>query len=201
MPYALPIIFILCRVVLVYAIISLFENLVHRHLMHRRRIARLFRNPLLENTYNDHIEHHAQCYDTFNHEDRPCGLRNLTVSFFSELLVVALPALVCLAFDPLTAGFLVAGALLHGVLWNAVHSEMHRPQKTWFSRTFVFQGLNRFHFLHHRHMGTNFNVLFLGFDWILGTAAKATEADRLEIEQQTWRVRIRRAERKSPASS
>jgi hypothetical protein len=169
--------------------------------MHRPKVARFFGSSLLRTTFDDHIEHHAQCYDTFNHEDKPCGLRNLTISFISELVAVILPALVFLPFDPLTSAFLVAGAILHGVLWNAVHTEMHRPQKTWFSNTWIFRCWNRFHFLHHRHMGTNFNVLFLGADWILGTLAKITDADLAEIEQRTWRVRVRRSDRKATASS
>jgi sterol desaturase/sphingolipid hydroxylase (fatty acid hydroxylase superfamily) len=66
---------------------------------------------------------------------------------------------------------------------------MHRPVKSWFSRSWLFQYLNRYHFLHHRHMGTNFNILFLGWDWIFLTAAKPSQAEQNESDKKTWLVR------------
>jgi Fatty acid hydroxylase superfamily len=175
-----------------YVILSLLEHLTHRFLMHQQKVAKLTGNKYLYQTFRAHMAHHGPCYDVFNHEDRPCGLLNLTIRHRTELLAIALPAMMALYFDVTTTVVIITAALLHGVLWSAVHSEMHRPQKTWFAHTAIFQYLARYHFLHHRHTGTNFNTLFLGWDWLLGTAAKETEADRLEVENETWRVRPRR---------
>ena len=55
--------------------------------------------------------------------------------------------------------------------------------------------LKRWHYLHHRHPG-NFNVLFLLWDWILGTAAEGSEQDNREVAHSTWRVRFVMRDRK-----
>ena len=175
-----------------YLTVSLLEYIAHRWFMHRPQIANYVGSSYLHATWMEHMDHHGQCYNVFDHEEAPCGLRNLTIRYSTELLVVTVPAVLWWFVDPLTAYLLPAFALLHGVLWSAVHTEMHRPVKTWFSRTWIFRYLNRYHFLHHRHMGTNFNTLFLGWDWILRTAAKATGADQKEIDDNTWRVRPNR---------
>jgi hypothetical protein len=175
-----------------YLTISLLEYVSHRWFMHRPQLAKLTGSAYLDATWKEHMHHHGQCYDIFDYEEGPCGLLNLTLKHSTELLVSLVPCVLIWFVDPLTAYLLPAMALLHGVLWSAVHAEMHRPQKTWFSKTRLFKDLHRYHFLHHRHMGTNFNTLFLGWDWILRTAAKATEEDRREIQDRTYRVRPKR---------
>ncbi len=187
--------YLLLRLAAVFATVSLFEYATHRWLMHRPRIARLLRSKYLFQTFDAHIKHHGPCYAQFNHEEDPCGLLNLAISIGSELLAVAVPATIAFFIDPITSVMLVAAALSHGILWNAVHKEMHRPQHTWFADSKIFRYLARHHFLHHRHMNTNFNTLFLGFDLVLGTQAKANEADLLEIRNETWWVRPHQAKR------
>src|SRR5262249_40180404 len=133
-----------------YLTISLMEYFVHRWLMHRPHIARFFGNSYLQETFDAHIDHHCRCYDIFDHEEGPCGLKNLVITHSMELLASAVPALIWWFLDPWTACMIPVFALLHGVLWSAVHTEMHRPVKTWFSNTAVFRYLHKHHFLHHR---------------------------------------------------
>ncbi len=180
-------------IVLDYAIISLLEYAAHRWFMHRN-FARFLNSEYLRASFMEHMQHHGKCYNIFDHEEQPCGLLNLTIQFSTELLVSAPPAVALFFIDPLAACLLPMFALLHGALWSAVHQEMHRPVQTWFSSTSMFRYLNKYHFLHHRHMGTNFNTLFLGWDWLLFTAARATELDLQEIAQATWQVRPNRVD-------
>lgn len=181
-----------CSLAVDYLTVSLLEYIAHRWFMHKPFFAKLTGSRYLDESWREHMHHHGACYDIFDFEEGPCGLLNLTIKNSTEILVVLAPSLLIWFIDPLTAYLLPAMALVHGILWSAVHSEMHRPQKTWFSRTWLYKYLNDYHFLHHRHPNTNFNTLFLGWDWILKTAAKATEADLQEIVRRTYRVRPRR---------
>ena len=175
-----------------YMIVSLLEYTAHRWFMHKPFFAKLTGSRYLEATWKDHMHHHGSCYDIYDHEEGACGMLNLTIRHTTELMVVLLPALLVWFIDPLTAYMLPVMALLHGIMWSAVHSEMHRPQKTWFSRTSLYQYLHNYHFLHHRRPNANFNTLFLGWDWLLFTAARATVEDRQEIAARTYQVRPRR---------
>jgi Fatty acid hydroxylase superfamily len=175
-----------------YMSAAFMEYFAHRWLMHRQRIARFFGSSVLLKLFHEHIEHHFQCFDIYDHEEGPCGIKNLSIRLTTELLAVSVPALLWFHFDWWVTVELPFVAILHGILWSAVHTEMHRPLKTWFSRSFIFQYINRHHFLHHRHPGTNFGALFLGWDWILLTRARATEEDLQEIRQQTYMVRPKR---------
>jgi hypothetical protein len=183
------------RIIVVYATISHVEYMAHRHLMHRMQLANFFRSRRLEEVFKEHIEHHFKCYDVFNHEEGACGLLNLGVKSTTELTIVVVPGLIALYFDWITAVIFLVAALVHGVLWSAVHTEMHRNEGTWFSRTSIFQALARHHFLHHRHPKKNYNALFLGWDLILRTHVRATDDDRKEMEKEHWRVRPLRTKR------
>ena len=107
----------------------------------------------------------------------------------TSLMVAAVPCLMALPVDALTAFVFLIGALINGWIWSAIHSEMHRPSDAWFSTTGAYNFLKRWHFLHHRHPGTNFNTAFPMWDLFLGTIAVMNEEDRKEIEIDTWRVR------------
>jgi sterol desaturase/sphingolipid hydroxylase (fatty acid hydroxylase superfamily) len=126
----------------------------------------------------------------FDHEVRPCGAVNISVKPVTSLAAAALPSVILLPIDALTSMILFMGAMLNGVIWSKLHSEMHRPTNAWICRWSFFKYLRRLHFLHHRHPGTNFNTLYLMWDWIFGTAARPTPADITEMKKMgTWRVR------------
>jgi len=154
----------------------------------------------LMETFQEHVDHHTKCYDLFNHEEGACGLKNLTIKGVTELMLAVVPALIAFHFDWITSVMMFGAALVHAYLWSTFHSEMHRPQGTWFSKTRIFQFLARYHFLHHRHMNTNYNVIFVGWDWILFTAAKENADDREAMQHEHWRVRPMRR-KASPATT
>jgi hypothetical protein len=182
---------VLASVLIAYAILSLIEYMFHRHLMHAPRLARMARSKYLLDTFAEHAQlHHHSCYEVFDREPGGCGAINIRIRSSSALLVVMLPALAVLLIDELTCLVMVVGAFVNCRVWSAFHAEMHHPRSAWFAHNPVFTYLRRWHYLHHRHPGRNFNTLFLMWDWILGTAAVATEVDRAEMQSGTWRVRI-----------
>jgi len=173
-----------------YPILSLIEYLIHRHLMHRRTIAETFNSRYLFETFQEHaVLHHHSCYAVFDREPDMCAATNIKIWPGTTLMVIAAPCLTILPVDVLTALVFLCGALINSRMWSAIHSEMHRPGNAWFSAVGVYVYLRQWHFLHHRHPGTNFNTLFLMWDWLLGTAAVMTEEDRKEIESGMWRIR------------
>jgi hypothetical protein len=181
------------RLFVVCGTISLVEYVGHRYVMHRRKLADLFRSRYMVEAFKAHMQHHFKCYAVFNREKGACGVLNLGVNSATELALVAGPALIALYFDWITAVLFVVIALIHGVMWTAVHTEMHKKENTWFSRTWIFKVLARHHFFHHLYPKTNFNALFLGCDWIFRTKARPTAADWKEMENEFWRVRQPRA--------
>ena len=178
-------------VLVAYSLLSLMEYLIHRHVMHRPALARAFKNHKLREAFTNHaVLHHKACFAVFHHERDPCAIMNIAIDRSTSLLIVSLTCLLVFSVDALTSLLLLLGALAHSRLWSEVHAEMHRPQGTWFCNTWIFSYLKRWHYLHHRHPGKNFNALLPMWDWVLGTVAIETEADRREMAAGTWRVRL-----------
>ena len=75
------------------------------------------------------------------------------------------------------------GMIFHHWAWNKLHLEMHKPERRVFSTWPVYTFLARYHCLHHRHLDRNFNVVFPLADYVLGTSARATEADLIYMKQ------------------
>ena len=175
---------------LAYSMLSLMEYTIHRHLMHKGAFAKFLQSTYLIDTFTDHaLVHHARCYAVFDEESRPCASINIRVRPLTTLIVMALPCLFVFLIDPITAFVLFVGAILNGAVWSEIHQEMHRPRGAWFSNLNTYRYLKRRHYLHHCYPNTNFNTLFLMWDWLLGTASVATEDDRLAMQAESWRVR------------
>ena len=68
-------------------------------------------------------------------------------------------------------------ACMNHCIWNKIHMEMHKPEDRFFTRWSVYKFLARHRYLHHRYSNKNFNVVFLLADYVLGTNARANEAD------------------------
>ena len=173
-----------------YSILSLLEYATHRFIMHKPTLSRILGTRLLSNAFVNHaVLHHKKCYAIFDRESGPCALMNIAIKQSTSILVYAPPCLVIFSIDPLTSLVLLLGGPAHSWIWSEVHLEMHSSRCKWYRTSRVFLYLKQYHYLHHRHPGTNFNFLFPMWDWILGTAAIETEDDRKEIAAGTWRVR------------
>ena len=159
-------------------LMSFIEHQLHRRVMHRKgffssRIA------ALKTAFEQHaIVHHGHYLKTFHDAPVPSGTdRGIQLSmregFFESLpfsLVIALFSYTGAIIFPLIA-------CTHHFIWNKIHMEMHKPEDRFFTRWSVYKFLARHHYLHHRYPNKNFNVVFPLADYVLGTNARANEAD------------------------
>jgi len=164
---------------------SFVEWWVHRTIMHRRRLPgfvyRLL--PYFEAAYRNHaVLHHHIYYEIYDHEPDERG-RELNLRFHvpdnvsSNLLLAPLHAFY-LFVNPLGSLALVVMITLYMVAWNILHVEMHMPSNRWYFRQPLFRFLNRHHYMHHAHPRQNFNVVLPLPDYLLGTVARPTRAER-----------------------
>jgi Fatty acid hydroxylase len=164
---------------------SFIEYFVHRYVMHKRTLPRwLYRVvPGMWSVFENHaVLHHGRYYKVFNHEDDPKG-RTISIRLDLWIAVVG-GVLVGLALLPLS---IVAGPvfltviLLHHLAWNLIHEEMHNPRPRWFRRLPFYKFLARYHWMHHKYPGKNYNVILPGADFLFGKHVKPTAADRAQM--------------------
>eukprot|EP00484_Ammonia_sp_Unknown_P027414 CAMPEP_0197027664 /NCGR_PEP_ID=MMETSP1384-20130603/7535_1 /TAXON_ID=29189 /ORGANISM="Ammonia sp." /LENGTH=206 /DNA_ID=CAMNT_0042456541 /DNA_START=173 /DNA_END=793 /DNA_ORIENTATION=- len=106
----------------------------------------------------------------------------------NSILPLLLPSFISNAYDISTKNALLYGTLYcvyMNAMWNYIHPDIHYanglkmhegldlvPRVGWFRTTRVYQFLWKNHVLHHLCTGQdsgNFNVTFLGADWLFGT--------------------------------
>lgn len=182
---------IVLGLVLVYVFGSLFEWCVHRYIMHTDLFARLFpstRKSSDDRIFHKHaVLHHGTYYRAFDREDDPVG-REISIVFTfddtARVLVGFIPVAFLIALiSPVIAIIFILTPIAHNQIWNLMHREMHQPAHSWWTRLPLYHFLARHHFLHHRYVGTNFNVVLPLADHLLGTRARATEADQEEMRR------------------
>ena len=164
---------------------SFFEFVVHKYVMHLG--LPLFGKKVLfpQQQHSHAVLHHGTYYKKFDHEDDPVGKEESILFTKEEIIAVQvglLPAFLVIAwFSPVVALCFSVVAFAHNNLWNIIHHEMHQPEYPSWTKWSVYRFLARHHFLHHRHTGTNYNVVFPFADYVLNRAAKATPEDLIEI--------------------
>ncbi len=160
-------------------LISFIEHQVHRKLMHQKNFLSA-RTTSYKRVFEAHaIVHHGHYSKIFSDEPVPPGEDKEIRLTVRKAPIKAIPfaALIALVSLPGAAVF-VAAMIFHHWAWNKVHLEMHKPERRVFSAWPVYTFLARYHCLHHRHPDKNFNVVFPLADYVLGTRARASEADR-----------------------
>ena len=160
---------------------SFIEYAIHRWLMHRPSAG------FFAQIFHRHVRlHHGKFYKTFNHEADLFGRRvNLHIDgYFAAAM--SLPLVCVLAWAGLWWAANVAWLIPvgHAIIWSHIHEEMHDPASPgrFFSRWRLFRFLRMYHFLHHQHRQQNFNVVLPLWDYVLRTAAVATEEDLAEAK-------------------
>jgi hypothetical protein len=165
--------------------VSFLEYFIHRYLMHKRPLPGLLYRwlPGLSALFSNHnVLHHGRYYKVFNHEEDPVGR---TISLRLDLWIgLVAGVLIGLALYPLS---LVAGpvfltvVLLHHLAWNLIHDEMHNPRPRWFGHSWFFRFFARYHWMHHKYPGKNYNVVLPCADFVFGKYARPTAVDRSEM--------------------
>jgi sterol desaturase/sphingolipid hydroxylase (fatty acid hydroxylase superfamily) len=84
-----------------------------------------------------------------------------------------------------TFTFVLVGVLtLHHLIWNLIHEEMHIPKRWWIRNFPGFRYLERYHWLHHKYSGKNYNIVLPFFDWIMGTYIGPTSKDQEQMRKE-----------------
>ncbi|HEY4486873.1 MAG TPA: hypothetical protein VJB70_04045 [Candidatus Paceibacterota bacterium] len=175
-------------------LMSFTEFFIHRYLMHRRVLPQFVYNlfPMLEQLFRAHVfEHHHHFYKQFNYEPDPYG-RNINIKIAHIHTVIAIvgyaPFLLLFAWlvSPIPPLIFAGIILLHRVLWNIIHKEMHQPQHPHWTYNELYMSLARHHYLHHKNNDRNFNIVIPFADYLLGRNIHATKEQVTEMKRMGY---------------
>lgn len=152
------------KLVIVYILLSFLEYAGHRWFLHKMSLARRFDSRLLrEICFNHMAKHHKRSY---RHSDRERDDEPVQIVVLG-LILGLFCCLILYPLDPQTTKLFVVCSMLHATVAWFVHLEMHRRTGKFYSKWRVFLYLEQKHILHHRHPGSNYNVILPLWDWIL----------------------------------
>jgi sterol desaturase/sphingolipid hydroxylase (fatty acid hydroxylase superfamily) len=126
------------------------------------------------NFATDHRVHHRLYALRFEGDEVPAWydalyVRALFAALWSSLLMM--PVFLWLS-GTLAVEFVVV-AIAHGVFWQWIHAQMHKPGGSWIISTRYFRFVRDFHAIHHRIPRTNYGFALAPlFDWVFGTYAR-----------------------------
>jgi hypothetical protein len=163
-------------------LVSFIEHQVHAQLMHKRNFLSN-RDKGFERVFKAHaIEHHGHYSAMFSDEPVAPGEDKEIRLNVHKAPIKTLPFTLVIALVSWQwALVFVAMVLVHHWVWNKIHLEMHKPEGRVFSTWGPYLFLARHHYLHHVHPNKNFNVVFPFADYVLGTNAKATASEKLDM--------------------
>ena len=162
-------------------LMSFIEHQVHSRLMHRRSFASF------KHTFEAHaIVHHKKHYSKiFSDEPVAPGQDKEIRLTVHKAPIKAIPfAAIIALFSWLGAAVFVATVVFHHWAWNNIHLEMHKPEQKIFNSWPIYRFLARYHWLHHRYVDKNFNVVFPFADYVLGTHVQANEVDLKGMQEE-----------------
>lgn len=159
-------------------LMSFIEHQIHSRLMHKRSVER-FKKTFVAHAITHHTDHYGK---VFVDQPVPPGEDTEIRLRVHKAAIKGLPVILLIApFSLVGAAVFAFTITLHHWIWNQIHLEMHKPERRIFSQWPVYKFLARYHFLHHRYPNKNFNVVFPLFDYVLGTTAHATAADKEQM--------------------
>jgi len=178
---------LVCWFVAMVVLMSIIEHQVHARLMHKAPrwfLSRRF--AARRKIFTSHaVEHHRQYREHFHDHALPAGAdRGIRLNLVEGLLQAVPVSAGLWCVSAVAAGMFPVVVLIHHLLWNQIHLEMHQPIGRFFSTWPAYRYVARHHFLHHRHPDKNFNVAFPVGDWLFNTVATATESDRRAMEAE-----------------
>lgn len=162
---------------IVYMYGSATEWCLHAHVLHG-----LHKNSI-EKAHA--IHHKTYPANRFNDcKDDQHRFNNLVLCL-EHIFAFILPAagLAFLAHCNVLALILLVFGLFHYITYNQIHSAMHLNHKVWWLPKWAFMIISHNHFMHHQHPSKWYCVSLPGFDYLVGTTCKMTEADKLAWEK------------------
>ena len=121
--------------VVLAVLMSFLEHQIHRSLMHRKNILS-GRLPAFKKVFEHHaILHHGHYHQIFHDEPVPHRQDGHLRLSMKEGFLEALPISVLMTTISWQGAltFLIV-VCLHHFIWNAIHMEMHKPEKHFFSK-------------------------------------------------------------------
>jgi len=166
---------ILSYIVLSVLLMSFIEWSIHKYVMHKELW------PLSKEYRNHTLQHHGRFYQTFNYEEDEVGRQfGLKLSILWNLIAASPILIIMYLICPLFCYIFIGVVIFHHLTWNVIHDEMHNETYGFIKYMPGYKFLEWHHYLHHRHVNKNFNIVFPIFDYVMGTVAKPTDKD-LEI--------------------
>jgi hypothetical protein len=193
---------------------SIFEWVLHRDVMHRP--IKIF-GWTFQYAFHAHaVVHHGlfKSGKTFHHDPSiPENIKTIPMAWWNGIFLVLLglqPVNIgayYLAEHWITGLTITVVTFLGGMSYYGVyeytHWCMHLPkpvQRSFLERSWIFYRLKGHHLLHHRHMNSNFNVVFPFADWLFGTLVITTVRSyvrelsdtRFLVQEYTLRTKLSR---------
>ena len=159
---------------IVYA--SFFEWFLHRYVMHRPFGG--FRYPF---DAHARTHHHLFKADDSYHCTDPALVNKITMAWWNGPLIILFGPLpfylaavpfAWMGWTEIAVTIVVTSICISAAYYGKyeyLHYCMHLPKGRWFESTWLFRRLNGHHIIHHRWMGTNFNVVLPLADLVCGT--------------------------------
>lgn len=166
-------------------LMGFIEHQFHAKFMHRRNFLSK-RSAKYKRVFEAHaIFHHGTYSKVFSDEPVPKGEDEEIQLTVRKAPIKAFPFALLMSLVYWPAGLIFIGVVVyHHWVWNKIHLEMHKPEDKFFSKWPLYKFVWRYHWLHHKYPEKNFNVVFPIFDFVLGTLAKPTAKDLIEMEEQ-----------------
>ncbi len=160
---------------------SFVEHLAHRQFMHRKSLI----DRWFPRVFEGHaINHHHKYYREFNYEpDEVARKENIKLKILPSAPIALLLAGIIICFSWRAGVMFLAAVLAHHLIWNAIHEEMHDSKQRFFVNWGAYRFLARYHWMHHKYPGHNFNVVVPLADFVWGTHARPSEKDRVGMAE------------------
>jgi hypothetical protein len=154
-----------------YVLLSALEYVGHRWVMHNAWLSRRYARARHE-FESHHVLHHFRFYGRGRFER--CGdpaARHISIDLQPGFMLIASSWIwgPLMAFSMTGSLTIAAAFVLHGIVWSAIHREMHEPRGAWFARTRLYHFWLRYHRQHHEDTRRHFNVVCPLFDQFFGT--------------------------------
>jgi hypothetical protein len=159
-------------------LMSFVEHFIHSELMHRNTLLAKRFPPFAKVHYNHAALHHSQYHKAFSDAPVAPGQDRHIRLDVREGVIEAIPIAALISiFSPVGGAMFVIVVLMHHILWNQIHLEMHKSEGRFFSNWRFYKFCARHHFLHHRHPDKNFNVVLPLADFVCGTYMRPQKSD------------------------
>ncbi|MBD2136916.1 hypothetical protein H6F32_04775 [Anabaena sp. FACHB-1237] len=169
-------------------VFSFTEHQMHSRVMHKKTLPKWFykKYPIFEDIFEGHaIRHHGIWYRDFDFEPNEAG-RNDNIRFRTLDVIIIMTCLLPInalffAVSPICGITFIVMLLIHGNVWNTIHTQMHLPTPAFFSNWGIYKWLAVHHYMHHQFTNKNYNIVFPLADYILGTKIPARRKDIREL--------------------